>query len=206
MQEIGEAVAATTDPAVVETAALTVQTLLEIIACLHQSIQRFEQTIEETMAVHPEVHIFRSLPGAGAALAPRLVAARFQVRKRTFGTDRGRFASAVEAACVTGIAPVRQRSGKSDWIHFRFACSKFLRQTFHEWAAQSIRYSTWARAYYQQQRDNENGHHAAVRALAFKWIRILFRCWKDRKPYDEKTYLAALRRRGSPLVAALSKA
>ena len=49
-------------------------------------------------------------------------------------------------------------------------------------------------------------HHAAVRALAFKWIRILFRCWKDRKPYDEQTYIASLRRRGSPLAAALPKA
>ncbi|MGI8745860.1 MAG: transposase [Bryobacteraceae bacterium] len=43
--------------------------------------------------------MFRSLPGAGAAL----VAA--------FGTDRERFASADEAARVTGIAPVRERSG-----------------------------------------------------------------------------------------------
>ena len=32
----------------------------------------------------------------------------------------------------------------------------------------------------------------AIRALAFKWIRILFRCWKDRKPYDEAAYQRAL--------------
>ena len=123
-----------------------------------------------------------------------------------FGTDRERYHSAEEVACFSGIAPVRERSGKRDWIHFRYACPKFLRQTFHEWASHSIGYSEWARAYYDQQRADGSGHHAAVRALAFKWIRILFRCWKDRKPYDEHTYLAALRRRGSPLVAALSKA
>jgi hypothetical protein len=26
----------------------------------------------------------------------------------------------------------------------------------------------------------------------FKWIRILFRCWKDRKPYDEMAYQQTL--------------
>ena len=92
------------------------------------------------------------------------------------------------------------RSGKTCWVHHRLACPKFLKQTFHEYADQSIRFSTWARRYYDQQRDAGNSHHAAIRALAFKWIRILFRCWKDRTPYDEATYLAALRRKGSPLV------
>ena len=55
------------------------------------------------------------------------------------------------------------------------------------------------RAYYQQQRGRGKDHHAAVRALAFKWIRILYRCWQDRVAYDENKYLAALARRGSPL-------
>ena len=45
-----------------------------------------------------------------------------------------------------------------------------------------------------------------VRALAFKWIRILFRCWKDRKPYDEQTYIQALRRSASPLATILVNA
>jgi hypothetical protein len=93
-------------------------------------------------------------------------------------------------------------SGKSRWVHFRFACPKFLRQSFHEWASLSITKSDWARAYYQQQRARGKKHHAAVRALAFKWIRILFRCWKDRVAYDESIYLAALAKRNSPLVSA----
>jgi len=77
-------------------------------------------------------------------------------------------------------------------VHWRWACSKFLRQTFHEWASHSLAFSAWAREYYQAQRDQNKGHHAAVRSLAFKWIRILFRCWKDRTPYDEAKYLQAL--------------
>jgi hypothetical protein len=74
-----------------------------------------------------------------------------------------------------------------------------LRQSFHEWAGHSIAQSVWARAYYQQQSARGKDHHAVVRALAFKWIRILFRCWQDRVAYDENKYLAALAKRGSPL-------
>jgi hypothetical protein len=53
----------------------------------------------------------------------------------------------------------------------------------------------WARAYYDKKRAEGKGHHAAVRALAFKWIRIFFRCWRDRVPYDEQRYLASVRAR-----------
>jgi hypothetical protein len=42
-------------------------------------------------------------------------------------------------------------------------------------------------------------HATAVRALAFKWQRIMFVCWRDRLPYDETTYLNSLKRRASPL-------
>jgi hypothetical protein len=48
-------------------------------------------------------------------------------------------------------------------------------------------------------------HQAAVRALAFKWIRILFRCWQERTSYDESVYLQALHRRGSSLIQNLAK-
>jgi hypothetical protein len=59
-----------------------------------------------------------------------------------------------------------------------------------------------AGAYYRQQRDKGNTHQVAVRALAYKWIRVLYRCWQTRTPYDESVYLNALRVHGSPLVGA----
>ena len=90
-------------------------------------------------------------------------------------------------------------------MHWRLQCPKFRRQTFVEWAAESIRHSFWARVYDQQQRGTGKAHQAAVRALAFKWIRILFRCWQDRTPYDEATSLHALNRRGSSLIHNLAK-
>jgi len=84
------------------------------------------------------------------------------------------------------------------------ACPKFLRQTFHEWAIHSIGFSAWAKAYYEQQRAKGKPRNTLVRALAFKWIRILFRCWKDRKPYSEEVYRQALAHRHHLAVKSLT--
>ena len=101
-----------------------------------------------------------------------------------FGTRRERYDSADQMQCYSGIAPVKEASGQAEWVHFRFACPKFLRQTFYEFAFCSIGKSEWATAYYRHLREDEKkSHHAAVRSLAYKWIRIIFRCWKDGKPY-----------------------
>ena len=99
-----------------------------------------------------------------------------------------------------------QRSGQRSYVHWRWAAPTFVRQTLHEFAHHSIRYSAWARAYYALQRARGKGHHAAVRALAFKWIRIIWRCWQERTPYDEARYTRALIQRGSPLAAQLAAA
>ncbi len=156
------------------------------------AIQRFDDRIAQVFAAHADRNVFVSFPGAGAVCAPRLAAA--------FGTDRSRWTSAAELQAHSGIAPVTERSGKSDsGCITGWRVPKFVKQTFHEFADQSIRFSTWARAYYDQQRARGNAHHAALRALAYKWIRILFRCWKERRRYDERAYLDALRRRGSSL-------
>lgn len=190
---------ATQDPAVLEACALIARGLLAEIATLRATIAAFEVRIAELVAAHPDAPVFASLPGAGAALVPRLIVA--------FGTRRERYQSAQEVQCYSGIAPVTEASGNGEWVHFRFTCPQFLRQTFHEFAACSIAQSEWAKAYYDHQRNDKNQeHHAAVRSLAFKWMRIIFRCWKDGKPYDEEIYMQSLRRRGSLLVDGLGPA
>ena len=181
----------TSDPAIVDPLSLSVQTYATQLHALIRAIEAFDDRIAEVFAQHADHDLFDSFPGAGDVCAPRLAAA--------FGTDRSRWESAAELQSYSGIGPVTERSGKTIWVHHRLACPKFVKQTFHEFADQSIRFSTWARAYYDQQRARGNHHHAALRALAYKWIRILFRCWKDRKPYNENIYVQALRRRGSPL-------
>jgi transposase len=193
------AVSATNDAAVLEAGALTARGLVALIHTLRDIVARLDQRIEQLVATHPEGALFASLPGAGPVLMPRLIVA--------FGTRRERYDSAYEVQCYSGIAPVKEASGKTSWVHFRRACPMFLRQTFHEFALHSIGQSEWAKAYYDHLRkDEKKTHHAAVRSLAYKWIRIIFRCWKDGKPYDEEVYLNSLRRRGSQLGAALAPA
>jgi transposase len=183
----------TRDRAVIEPAALRVQLLAQQLKSLLPYIARYEKQIAELFNAHPDSFLFRDLPGAGPALGPRLLTA--------FGTDRGRFDYPIEFCSLSGIAPVRRASGKKSGkkasVHFRHACPKFLRQSFHEFAECSIRYCSWAQGSYQAQRERGKGHHAAVRAVAFKWIRILFACWKHRLPYDPQHYQQALQTRGS---------
>jgi transposase len=185
----------TNDRPIIETSSLTVEMLARQLKDLAPYIGRYEKQIAQLFAQHPDKDLFDNLPGAGDQLAPRLLSA--------FGSDRDRFQSHLEALTFFGIAPITERSGKTTWIHFRWACPKFLRQSFHEFAGHSLRFCDWAAAFYQQQRARGKGHHAAVRALAYKWIRILFRCWKDRQPYNPELYLAALNRRSSPLATAV---
>jgi len=195
LTEIRQAQPLTSDTAVLASHALIVPLLAAQLQTLLSSIGRVEAAIAQSFAQHPDHDLWEILPGAGHALAPRLLVA--------FGTDRKRYQNAGELQTFSGIAPVTASSGKSRWVHWRWACPKFLRQTFQEFAAQSIPRSTWAKAYYFQQLARGKHHHAAVRALAFKWIRILYRCWQDHTPYNEELYLRALARRGSPLLAYL---
>jgi transposase len=169
----------TSDPAVIEPNRLVAEALLGQISVLSRSIERFDAEIAARCADLPDFRIFNALPGAGTALAPRLLAA--------FGEQRDRFPNAAAVQKCVGIAPV--------------VCSKFLRQTFVEWVGETIPHCFWAKAFYESRRAKGVSHHAIIRALAFKWIRILWRCWVDRQPYDEARYLMALQKRHSPLLA-----
>jgi transposase len=198
LDEIAAATPLTTDPAIIETGVAFVRVLTTQLLALGPSIAELDAQIATAFAAHPEAELFRSFPGAGAALAPRLLV--------SVGTDRTRFPSASDLQTCVGVAPVTVRSGQQHQVHWRWATSTFLRQSFHEFAQHSIGRSPWARAYYHQQRARGKTHQAAVRALAFKWIRILWRCWQDRTPYEEARYQRALASRGSALATTLRSA
>jgi len=57
----------------------------------------------------------------------------------------------------------------------------------------------------KEQRARGKTYPAALRALAFKWQRIMFVCWRDRLPYNETTYLQSLKHRGSYLAHKLDQ-
>ena len=187
---VANAKALTTAAARVSVAVLQLRGLLDQLAVFHKHIPVFEAEIKEAFARHPDQDLFRDLPGAGEQLAPRLCAA--------FGTLRTEYPDPASLQKYAGLAPVREKSGRQLWTHWRWGAPTFLRQTFVEWAGQTVRYSPWAAVYYQRMIQQGKKHAGILRALAFKWIRVLWTCWQQRQPYDEARYLKQLIHRKSP--------
>lgn len=192
INSIKASMALTTDQAVINSSKLMAEALASQMKTTLEAIKSFDQEIVALCRSHQDHPIFASLPGAGPVYASRLLAA--------LGSNRERFASGDELARLSGIAAALERSGKKVWVRWRYFCPKFMRQSFHEYAGESIRHSFWAKAYYDSQRAKGKSHAVAVRALAYKWIRIIWRCWKEKVVYNEATYLEGLRKRNSSLL------
>jgi len=187
LKAIKQAVPLTEDEGVIVPFERLTRALSEQLNHILGVIHEYDLEIARRFRSHTEYDIFDALPGAGPVFGPRLLVA--------FGTNRDRFESSDEVSRLSGVSPVLKRSGKKSWVHWRYSCPKFLRQSFVEWANQSIRYSFWAREFYDKKRASGKSHQATIRALAFKWIRIIYRCWINKTPYDESVYLFALKRR-----------
>lgn len=187
---IAQAVALTTEEARVSVAVLQLRSLVDQLAVFQKHVARMNAAIKSAFAAHPEAPLFRDLPGAGRQLAPRLCVA--------FGTDRSVYPDPASLQKYAGLAPVREKSGQQVWTHWRWHAPTFLRQSFVEWAGQTVRYCEWARVYYERRAKKGQKHAVIIRALAFKWIRILWKCWQERTAYDEARYLQQLIHRKSP--------
>ena len=192
LEGIKAAVPLTTDKAVINASVVMVKALASQLQTTLAAIKEFDRKIEEVCQAHEDFDLFASLPGAGKVYASRLLVA--------LGSNRERWATAAELLCFSGVAPVIERSGKSSWTRWRYFCPKFIRQAFVEYAGESIRHSEWAQAFYVSQKAKGKSHQAAVRALAYKWIRIIFRCWQTSEKYNEARYVECLQRKGSKLV------
>ena len=190
-----EAIPLTHDQAVIKSSLMLVKLILKQIHDLNSALAEYDQELKKLYDSHPDKDIFDSFPGVGPALGPRLIAA--------WGTDRDRYDSAESMQKYSGVAPVTKASGKSKITIRRVACPKFLLQTFHEFAGHSLEKSIWAKSFYGMMRERGKKNHTAIRALAFKWIRIMYVCWNQSIPYDEVKYIQALQRAKSPLLGCL---
>jgi transposase len=188
----------TQDPALVEPLQLQMQRLVAHLRTVQQTIDQYDERIGQIFATHSQAWLFAPLPGAGPVLAPRLAA--------VFGTLQANFQQALDLLCFTGVAPVRKQSGNQEVVHFRSARPIFLHQSIVEFAKSSIAQCPWARLLYEQELKNGKSKWKAIRKLAFKWIRILWRCWQDQQPYDETQYLRSLQRDGVQLYRSLYEA
>jgi len=176
--------------------ALRAGTLAKQLKTLAASLDAYRQRINQLFEESPDAALFKSLPGAGEKLAPRLAT--------ILGEDRQRLDSAEAVQQLTGTAPVPYASGKKTVICFRWACSKHRRNTMHLFAWCSIRQCAWARAFYDGCRARGASNALALRKLGFKWLKIIFAMWQRHETYNESRYIEALKKHGSPLVDAIA--
>jgi transposase len=191
LEALKKAAPLTEDPALVEPLQLQMERLVQQLRSLNETIDQYDARIKMVFAQHSERWLFASLPGCGPVLAPRLAAA--------FGTIRANFESADGLLCFSGVAPVKKESGSLKIVHFRYARPIFLHQSIVEFAKCSIGQCEWARLLYEHQLSKGKSRWAAIRMVAFKWLRILWRCWQERQAYDEIKYLRSLQRDGVEL-------
>jgi len=162
-----------------------VRALVRILDPLVAQLAKLSAAVEHAIADHPDGPIITSLPRAGRINAAQLLA--------ELGDDRARFASDDQLAAEAGVAPVTRESGKHRSVSFRFACNKRLRQALICFADNSRHASAWAADVYARARRRGCEHAHAVRILARSWLRVLWRCWQVRRPYDPSLHRSAQR-------------
>ena len=141
--------------------------------------------IGERLALHPDGHIFTSLPRSGSVRAAALLA--------EIGDCRERFPTVDSLAGLAGAAPSTRQSGQHLVVTFRYACDKKLRDALIDFAADSRRANPWAADIYQRARADGKRHPHAVRILARAWLGVIWRCWQDRTAYDPSRHQALQR-------------
>lgn len=154
-----------------------IKCLIPLLRSIARSKQDIQKQIETVFNTHPDVSFWRSLPGVGLMTAARLLA--------YIGDNRDRFPSPEVLQAIAGTAPITRSSGKQLTVEFRQACSHPLRAATDDLARLSVKNSGWAAAYFNQQRARGHSKPRAYRALANRWMRIIWKCWKTGAPYDE---------------------
>ena len=125
--------------------------------------------------------IYLSFPGLGDRLAARVAG--------EIGDHVCQYESPNALQCYAGTAPVTRRSGKSELVvACRLACNRYLRDAMLRWAFCSLERSAWARAFYDAQRARGKRHYQALRALANRWLEILWHCLHKGVRYDEAVH------------------
>jgi transposase len=184
---------ASPNPAVTAAKSLLAITCAKQLRTLEAQLDEYRARINELFGKHPDHDLFGSLPGAGEKIAPRLLA--------ELGADRQVFEHHESLQCYAGAAPVTRQSGRSRLVVIRRACNMFLRATVHLWADRSRVKAPWANAYYWQKRKQGMNHSAALRCLGMRWLKILWKMWKQNTPYDGDRHLRDQLKHGSWVIA-----
>ena len=150
--------------------------LVAQIAALSMRIERFVHAL-------PDGVLMMSFPRAGQLYAAQILAELGDVRERFPDADR--------LAAEAGVVPVTYQSGKTRSVTFRWACNHRLRQAINCLADNSRHVNAWAHSIYVAARARGCDHPHAIRILARAWLRVIWRAWTDRKPYDPTLHFGA---------------
>jgi transposase len=197
MQSLKNLTILTDDPVIIRTCVLRLMALLDQLEVLAKVIEQYDRRIDEVYSESDprKRALIESLPRAGKALQPRMLVALDYL---------GALEGPIAAATFSGVAPVTVRSGKSSFVHRRYGRPGFLHQTLIEFAQQTTMAQGWARTYYLARKSSGESFFSIMRSLAYKWLRILIRCWNANVPYDEAVYCHTLKKRGSPYAPSVS--
>jgi transposase len=159
--------------------AITIGSTVAILQTLNAQIPALQDGVEAYFGQHPDVEIYRSLPGLGKILGARVLA--------EFGDAPGRYHDAKARKNYAGTAPITRQSGKLKTVHARFIHNNRLVNALGLQASAAILHDPHIRAYYDQLRGRGLGHHAALRQIANRLAGILHGCLKTHTPYNPHT-------------------
>ena len=148
-----------------------------------EQIRLLSSRIEHHVASLEDGRILMSFPRAGRICAAQILS--------ELGSVRERFASDSQLAAEAGVAPVTYASGKSKAVTFRWACNHRLRAALTCLADNSRHANAWAASVYAKAKARGCDHPHAVRILARAWLRVIWRAWTDRRPYDPSQHRGA---------------
>ena len=167
-------------PAAVTAAyAVTVRSLIAVIAALNEQVKILQGQVEADFGRHPDAEIYRSQPGMGAILGARVLG--------EFGDDPHRYADGKSRRNYAGTSPLTRASGKKKVVAARFIHNDRLVDALNAQAFASLNASPGARALYDELRARGIEHNDALRRLANRLVGILHGCLKTRTLYDEAT-------------------
>ena len=159
------------------------ETICRILLIFNEKLKEIEKEMKNIAESHYLGKCFKSLPGAGNILSCKLLA--------LFGDSKDRFHNYNAVQCLYGTAPRNYQSGNYHKVMMRRACDKSARNVLYKYAFASMQFSTWARDYYDNQRAKGKHHSVAVRSLSNKWVKIIYKIWKDEIIYDESKIISS---------------
>ena len=162
----------------------TAKALAGVLLVLIEHIDGIKKKMIRITRSHELGKVFYTLPGSGDINSAKLLA--------LMGDNKELYSDASEIQAFGGVAPVIKSSGKKFRVIFRYACNKTHRDTLTWFAFCSLSYCPWAREFYDRKKKEGKGHYEACRLLAFKWVRIIFKLWKNGESYNTQHHLRNL--------------